>query len=309
MARGAREPRAVQLARLLRERQPRLYEFHFGLRDKQKATSLLAQALPGMQPLLHVSGRYPAARGCLAMVAPIATHPERAGTFIVADLATDAQAWIDLDPDELAERLFTPRADLPEDMQRPPLKAIHANKSPFIAPLSVLRDTDTARIALDPDACSRNLELIRTSDGLAERVQRAFSDRASAWPARTDPECMLYAGFASPADKRVCMSVRATPPAKLASTRFDFQDARFDELLFRYRARNWPDTLDADGREHWRNFVRDKLTRETEATTLTLEQYFATINELRATQPLGAKQVLLDQLQAWGGTVATEFGL
>ena len=130
-----------------------------------------------------------------------------------------------------------------------------------------------------------------------------------AWPARTDPECMLYAGFASPADKRACERVRATPPDKLAATHFDFKDARFDELLFRYRARNWPDTLDTDAHERWRNFVRDKLTRATETTTLALPQYFATIDALRGTQPPGAKQALLDQLQAWGDTVATEFGL
>ena len=298
----------VALARLLRDRQPRLYDWHFALRDKKRATAMLASALPGMQPLLHVSGRYPPARGCLAMVAPIAEQPDRAGTFIVADLDVDPAGWADLEPGELVERMLTRREDLPEDIERPPLKAVHANKSPFVAPVETLRNADAARIALDPERCLRNLECLRASEGLAERVRAAFTSRADAWPSRGDPELLLYSGFASDADRRRCDKVRSTPPAKLATTDFRFDDPRYAELLFRYRARNWPDTLSPDERTRWHAFVRGKLNRETETTTLTLERYFATIIRLRAENPPGPKQALLDRLQDWGETVQNEFG-
>jgi exodeoxyribonuclease-1 len=299
----------IELARLLRARQPRLYDWHFALREKQKASAMLAQALPGMQPLLHVSGRYAAARGCLALVVPVAEHPERPGTFIVADLGCDPRTWMELEPEALSERMFTRRADLPEDVARPPLKEVHANKSPFLAPLSVLKDVDTQRIGLDPDACMRNLEILRTCDGLCERVRQAFAASAERWPEREDPECKLYAGFPSPADKRRCADVRATPPAQLGTTAFGFSDPRYDALLFRNRARNWPDTLDADAQARWRAFVRDKLTRATETTTLTLAEFRAAIDNLRPRHPPGAQQALLDQLQAWGENVANQFGL
>ncbi|HEX5960797.1 MAG TPA: exodeoxyribonuclease I [Rhodanobacteraceae bacterium] len=298
----------LALARLLRRQQPRLYDWHFALRDKKKATAGLARTLPSMDPLLHVSGRYSPARGCLAMVAPITEHPDRPGTFIVADLSVDADSWIRLDPDELAERMFTRRADLPGDIERPPLKEIHANKSPFFAPTSALRDTDTARIGLDTATCARNLESMRACAGLRERVRNAFAASADRWPERGDPECQLYSAFPSPADKRRCEAVRATPPDLLASTDFRFDDPRYGELLFRYRARNWPATLLPDEHADWRAFVCDKLTFATETTSLTLEQYFATIARLRAATPPGPKQALLDRLQAWGESVQQEFG-
>jgi exodeoxyribonuclease-1 len=290
----------LALARLLKQKQPRLYEWHFALRDKKSAASRLAQSMPGMQPLLHVSGRYRAERGCLAMVVPLAEHPARAGTFIVADLGSDPESWMRLDPDDLGERMFTRRADLPDDIERPPLKEVHANKSPFLAPLSALQGVDTRRIALDTESCLRHLETLRTCDGLAERLRRAFAASAERWPAREDPERMLYAGFPSPADKRRCDAVRATPPAQLGSARFDFEDPRYIELLFRYRARNWPETLSTDEALRWREFVRDKLNRETETTSLTFEQYFATIARLRVELPAGPRQTLLDQMQDWG---------
>lgn len=299
----------LDLARLLRARQPRLYDWHFGLRDKRKATSMLAQALPSMQPLLHVSGRYAPARGCLALVAPIAENPDRAGSFIVADLGVDPRAWMDLEPDALRERMFTRREDLPEHIERPPLKEIHGNKSPFLAPPTVLQGTDTQRIALDMDACLRNLGALRACDGLRDRVRQAYSDGGNRWPAREDPECMLYAGFPSPTDKRRFATVRATPPARLGTTKFGFDDARYTELVFRYQARNWPQTLAAGATDRWRAYVRDKLTRETETTTLTLEQYFATIARLRVEVPPGPKQAVLDRLQDWGESRRTEFGL
>lgn len=297
----------LALARLLRQHQPRLYDWHFALRDKKRVAATLAQALPAMQPLLHVSGRYPAARGCLAMVAPIVEHPDRAGTFIVADLGVDPRSWMQLEPGDLVERLFTRRADLPENVEYPPLKQIHGNKSPFLAPPSVLQGVDTTRIALDAEACMRNLETLRACDGLRERVRHAFASRADAWPERTDPECMLYTGFPSPGDKRRCEAVRSTPPEKLGSLAFD--DPRYTELLFRYRARNCPDTLDAAERERWREFVRTKFTGGIESTAITLQDYRVTIERLRTEHPPGPNQMLLDQLQAWGETVAVEFGL
>ncbi|HEX5354496.1 MAG TPA: exodeoxyribonuclease I [Rhodanobacteraceae bacterium] len=299
----------IELARLLRERQPRLYDWFYLLRDKRTVIPKLASALTNKQPLLHVSHKYAAQRGCLAMVVPVAEHPTRNGTFIVADLDVDPAAWIDLDPDDLTERMFTRRADLPEGLERPPLKDIHANRSPFIAPVETLRGVDTHRIALDPDRCLENLERIRASDGLAERVRLAFAPREPRPALHEDAELMLYAGFPSDADRKRFGKVRTTPPARLGESDFGFDDPRYAELLFHYRARNWPENIGTDERERWRGFVRDKLSRESGTSALTLRQYFATITRLRAEVPPGSRQVLLDRLQAWGETVAAEFGL
>lgn len=299
----------IGLARLLRQRQPRLYDWHYEARNKRTVAARVAAALASGQPLLHVSGRYAPERGCLAMVLPIAEHPLHKDRWIVADLAVDPEAWALLDPDDLAERMFTSRADLPEDVERPPLKEVQANRSPFVAPIGALKDVDAARIRLDPDACHAHLQRLREVEDLAERVRTVYAAKADAWAPREDPECNLYAGFPSPGDKRRCGQVRATPPTQLGAARLGFDDTRYDELLFRYRARNWPDTLGTDERERWRAFVRNKLTQRTETTTLTLDEYCTTIAALRAESPPGPRQAMLDQLQAWGETVRADFGL
>jgi len=75
-------------------------------------------------------------------------------------------------------------------------------------------------------------------------------------------------------------------------------------LLFRYRARNWPETLDADESARWEAFRQNRLTRHTPLTGLTLDDYFARIDELRHDPAAQNRLALLDQLQAWGEHLA-----
>ena len=289
------------LARVLRCRQPRLWNWHLGLRRKQRIFELLDIA--NMTPMLHVSSRYPAERGCLAVIAPLAAHPTQPNGIIVLDLDADPTALIDLDADEIADRVFTRRADLPEDIERIPLKTIHANRSPALAPLSVLQGMDTRRIALDLDRNLAHLDRVRAATGLAEKVRRVFG-RDTAREAAADAELALYDGFLSDSDKPLLRAVRQTPPEQLGQRDFGFSDTRYAELLFRYRARNWPQTLDASEAQRWEEFRRRRLETATVLTPRTLTEYFATIAGLRADPAITQEQhAVLDRLEQWGRAI------
>ncbi|MFK2876423.1 exodeoxyribonuclease I [Rhodanobacter hydrolyticus] len=293
----------IELARLIRVRQPRLWDWFYALRRKQRVFELLD--VTGMTPLVHVSSRYPSSRHCLSLIAPLAMHPSRPGEIIVYDLTTDPAELLALDEDEIADRVFTARADLPEDVARIPLRTVRANRAPALAPLSALKGVDLQRLQLDPALCLAHRDALAAADGLAAKVCRVFA-RAAELPPPEDPELALYAGFLPDADKRLLREVRATPPEQLATRAFAFRDPRYAELLFRYRARNWPETLDAGERERWENFRRQRLTRPTPLTTLTLDDYFATLAALRTDPARQDKLPLLDQLQIWGEQLATE---
>jgi exodeoxyribonuclease-1 len=295
----------IAFARLLRARQPRLWDFYFALRRKQKAFELLDYT--HRTPVLHVSSRYPAERGCLAMVVPLTPLPDRPNAIVVYDLTADPAPLLELDAEDIADRLFTPQADLPEDVVRIPLKLVHANKSPALAPLSTLAGTDTARIGLDPERCMAHLQLLHNAPDLPEKLRRVFATQRDA-SEKTDPELAIYRGFASDADKRLFGEVRRTPHAELGKREFGFRDPRFAELLFRYRARNWQHTLNTDENARWNEFARLRLTQSVPLTALTLDQYFVEIASLRAnTTASGAQHVVLDQLDDWGHHIAAEF--
>jgi exodeoxyribonuclease-1 len=292
----------IDLARLIRVRQPRLWDWYYGLRRKQKVFEMLD--VVNMTPLVHVSSRYPASRHCLAVIVPLAMHPSRSGEVIVYDLATDPTEWLALDEDDIADRIFTARADLPEGVERIPLRTVRVNHAPALAPLSVLQGVDLDRLQLDLPCCIAHRDTLHAIDGMAEKLRRVFQ-RASELPPPEDPELALYGGgFPPDADRKLLAQVRATPPAELGTRAFPFRDARYPELLQRYRARNWPETLDAKESQHWERFRHARLTRQTPLTTLTLEDYFRRIDELRHDPAVADRHALLDQLQVWGNQLA-----
>lgn len=291
------------LARLIRLRQPRLWDWYYALRRKQKVYDLLD--LVRQTPVVHVSSRYPASRGCLSVIAPLARHPARPGEIIVYDLATDPREWLEFDAEAIADRIFTSRADLPEGVSRIPLRTVRANRAPALAPLSALQGVDMARLQLDLPACLRHAELLRAASGVVDTVCQVFARAATPLQAE-DPELALYGGFLGDRDRVLLATVRATPPQQLHALANAFQDPRCSELLLRYRARNWPETLDADEQAEWQAFRHARLTRHTPSTSLTLEDYFTRIRELRG-DPSGQRQLpLLDQLEAWGEQVAAD---
>ena len=226
------------MARVLRTAQPRLWQYALGFRRKQAVLDLLDLRAP--QPLLHVSGMYPTQHRCARLVLPIAQHPQVGNQIIVADLDADPQDWIDLDGDELAARLFTRSAELTEGRRRVPLKTVHVNRCPTLVSTAHLRGDDLERLGIDLAACTRHAERIRAESSLGARLAKAY---ARSWPDVEDVDGALYEALPDRRDQRLCALIREPEATELASMQGRFHDHRGDELLWRYRARNFPEQL------------------------------------------------------------------
>ena len=241
------------LARCIRAAQPRLFEHYLSLRDKRVVAD---QVLPALaRPFVHVSSRYRGARGHLALVAAVAPHPVNRNSVIVADLAVDPASWTALPAAQLAERLFAGASEL-GDAQRPPLKELHLNKVPAVAPLGVVRDEDAQRLELDVAAARARLEQLRASSGLGERVRAAYAPRPRSEP--DDVDGALYHGFLPDADRNQLIGLRDAFEAALRAPP-PLTDPRARELLFRFRARRHPASLDAREQAAWAAVVRKRL--------------------------------------------------
>jgi exodeoxyribonuclease-1 len=286
------------MARLLKQAQPRLWDYALKLRDKRHAAGLLDPL--AMQPALHVSQRYPASRLCAAPVLPLAAHPSISNRVIVFDLDGDEAALLEQDAGDIADRLYTPVADLPPGVARVPLKEVHLNRSPMLVPWAHLRAEDFKRLGLDADALQAKATRLRAhGPALAEKARQVFATPRDL--AAGDVDGALYAGFCGDGDRRLCAQVRATAPAELGTRAFDFRDARLPELLFRYRARNWPGTLSAGERERWDDYRRRRLADGSDLSEYGFGSYAAEIAALRASHAGdGGKLALLDQLEQWG---------
>lgn len=283
------------LARRLREAQPRLFEHALKLRDKRFAATQLDTV--HMTPVLHVSSKIPSARGCLAVIVPLAVHPGNANCIICYDIQEDPAELLALPEDELQERIFVADADLPEGVSRIPLKGVHLNKSPMLAPLSTLDPAQAARWQVDLARCQAHRDqLFAVREALADKVRAVFAAPESE---EQDAELSLYAGFLPDADRALLPAVREASPESLAGLEARFGDARYAELLFRYRARHWPQTLDADEQARWRAFVARKLEFDTGLASLTLAQYQALLAGLQHSERDPQRLALLAALVEW----------
>ena len=293
----------IGLARKLRAAQPKLWDYALRLRDKRFAAQMLD--IVAMTPVLHVSQRYPASRLSAAPVVPLARHPRIDNRVIVFDLDGETDDLLALDADAISDRLYTPTADLPEGVTRIALKEVHLNRCPALISWEHLRDADFERLRIDAPLVLQRAERLRAAGPvLAEKIRRVYANERVHEPA--DADASLYDGFITDGDKRRCNEVRATPPALLGARDFGFADPRLVELLFRYRARNWPATLTSDEHERWDAYRRRRLDEPAGLSESTFAQFRDEIAQLRAARAEdGTAQTLLDQLAAWANAIDT----
>lgn len=287
----------IALARLVKERQPRLYQYVLDNRDKR---SVLAQLdIAAMKPVLHVSGMFGAQRHNIALIVPLAPHPVNRNEIICYDLAVDPAPLFELAPDELAQLLYTRSEELAEGQQRPGLKSVHVNRCPILVTARMADPATAERLGISGEQCRRHLAALREERGrdpraLQEKVQAIHSARS--FDEVTDPDRMLYGGgFFSEQDRRVMDQVRASSPAELAAGSFPFTDARLPEMLFRYRARNYPDSLDGAERARWEEYRYARLTDPEAGASICMEQYQDSIEQLLAGEELSPAQAALLQ--------------
>lgn len=241
----------IALARLIRQAQPKLFDFALSLHKKDRVAAELGLPTSPQtaQPFLHISGMFPPERGCLGIMWPLATHPTNKNELLAWDLSQDPGELPLLDVATLRQRLFSKSADLPEGVQRLPIKSVHLNKSPMVVrKLATLTPEMAAQWGVDIEAALRNAEKAAGLPDMSAIWPEVFQRPKEAAP---DVDEDLYGGFVGNADRRRLNQLRALSPAELAHSRTGFDDDRLEELLFRYRARNFPETLSPEDAERW----------------------------------------------------------
>lgn len=287
----------IGLARLLKSAQPRLYDWYFSLRYKKEVERHID--LEQHTPLLHSSGMYSSESGSTALVLPLAVEQKNKNSYLVYDLRHDPAEFIGLDMERLRHRLFTSTEALGEGVNRLPVKAIKINKSPAIAPQNILDKQLTKKLGIDFFQSQLNRKQILSSPTFIRNVTAAYSYTGYETP--DDVDLALYGAFLGSHDRALCDRLRAKTPEALAQTDFEFEDRRLPELLFRYRARNWPETLNNEETERWRLYCINKFKNNESDQELSYSAFVQKIEELSNGPKVDNKhRAVLEALSSWG---------
>ena len=290
----------IEVARKMKQVQPKLFAYALTLRDKREVAKLID--LASHKPVFHVSSKLNWRHGYAALMMPLCPHPTNSNGVICYDLSVDPQPLLQLSSNDIAERVFVKEEDLPMGEARVPLKTIHLNKSPMVANLSVLEPAVAVRLQIDRAQCEAHWQLImKRIDEVCGKVSDVMG--RDTWQDKVgipDPEFRLYSGFLSPKDKSLCEQVRRCSGEDLAVRSFPFADTRLTELLFRYRARHFPETLSDDEQHLWEEFRFGRLNEKLCEGYIDLETYHSKIAELKARPELDTKsQRVLADLESW----------
>lgn len=270
----------IAVARLIRQHQPKLFEFAFALHKKDRVMAELGlPALAGQgRPFLHVSGMFPPERGCLGVLWPLASHPSNRNELLAWDLAHDPSELAGLNAAQVRARLFTRTQDLPDGVTRLPIKGVSLNKSPMVVGnLRTLRPEMAERWGIDFAQALRHAEVAAALPDLSGLWGEVYGRTPT--EGALDAEQNLYGGFVEREDRKRLNHLRGLDPADPAWRSTGFDDERLPELVFRYRARNHPDSLTADERERWQTHCTDRLLRG-QSGALTVERLFERIDAL-----------------------------
>lgn len=289
----------IALAQLLRQKQPKLFDYLLKSRDKNIVSELVQTG----QPFIYTSGKYPSEFEKTTTVVRIADHPQ-AGGCLVYDLRHDPTPFLSLSPDKIVEVW---KYDKEAKQPRLPVKTLKYNRCPAVAPLSVLDSASQKRLGLSLETIQTNLQKLQNATGFASRVLKALDlldkhQQATFLSATTEVDAQLYDGFFANADKQQMNIVRSATASQLIDLSLSFQDSRLNALLPLYKARNFPKTMSDKERTAWEQFRQRKLVGSKAASKAA--QYFARLVELSAQPSLTKNQhYLLKELQLYGQSI------
>ena len=221
----------IGVTKLIKEKQPQLYNYLFEMRKKQRVLELLDLEKP--QPFVYTSLFLPGEFGKTSVVCPVAKGVN--GNVLVADLRYEPS---------------------PEHIHQ-----IAPNKCPAVAPLGVLTQNDGwKKIGLDLKTVKANLKKLSAAKEELKPRMKEIIERT--YEPAVDAESALYDGFLLDGDRALVAAVREASKEKLRGMKMEFDDARLPELFEHYKARSYPEILTEAEMRDWEKYRLARLNRQ-----------------------------------------------
>ena len=255
----------MELTKLIKRKHGELFEGHLRMIDHHEAEHVMSDTF------LLVSEKLQRTYGRGSIMAPLWLDEQMRYVYAI-DLA--------LDPTELLGNPTWSNLMMPGSRGNEAIHWIKAKGTPFVtpfdlsSPLSSDQSTILNRMDLDLPMLQHNYKMVQKHSDLDSRVREMFNTRWSSKPTQ-DVDYALYEGFIPPEDRRLLEDIlrdTENPSSRWESA--GFQDKRLGELVFRFRARNFPQSLSMRESARWRGHCRQKIFERVEDGRSTVYERF-----------------------------------
>ena len=285
----------IDVARLLKEKQPQIFDYLFKIRSKNEVQKLVNLENP--KPFVYTSGRFKVEFEKTTVAFPIA--PAKNQNVIVWDLRFSPEKFIDWSEDQILENItadFETRSS--DDFEPVAAKILQYNKCPAVAPMGVLTDEDQQRLKINLAEIQKNLDILRNNPHFAENLRSAFERRSEVFQDKYNaekpaPEARLFEGFVSKSDDIKIEAVRNSADRELADFHPDFADERLTDLLLHYKARSFPKSLSSQEKELWEEYRVKNLQKM-------MPNFMKEFQEIANNQNLNSQEeYILEEIKLW----------
>ena len=285
----------IDVARLLKEKQPQIFDYLFKIRSKNEVQKLVNLENP--KPFVYTSGRFKVEFEKTTVAFPIA--PAKNQNVIVWDLRFSPEKFIDWSEDQILENItadFETRSS--DDFEPIAAKILQYNKCPAVAPMGVLTEENRQRLKIDLAEIQKNLDVLRKNPHFAENLRSAFERRSEVFQDKSSaekpaPEARLFEGFVSKSDDIKIEAVRNSTDRELADFHPDFADERLTDLLLHYKARNFPKSLSSQEKELWEEYRVKNLQKM-------MPNFMKEFQEIANNQNLNSQEeYILEEIKLW----------
>ena len=287
----------ISVAKLIREKQPKLYDYLFAMRDKKRVAELVERD----QPFVYTSGKYDSAFDKTSVAVRVAQNPSSQGS-LVYDLRYDPTPFMALSVTELAERWQWTRDE--NAPPRLPVKTLQYNRCPAVAPLSVLDGHTQARLKVDLGLIAKHRDILRENPQFIQDVLAALklldAEREKRFTSATVDE-QLYDGFVDDKNATIMSVIRAAAAEEISDIGKDLTDVRLKGLLPLYKARNFPRSLSDDERAEWDAHCYAAIMEG--GTESRLAKYMHRLQQLSQTTTNADKRYLIEDLQLYAESI------
>ncbi len=287
----------LEIAKLVRESAPELWDYALQLRMKENVKKLRERD----QPILYVVGKIRTERNCSTFLSNLGVRGRNENEDFAFDLFYEPtpllkpyQQWT-LEDKSMAWRTVL---------------SFKCNQSPFVCrwgyidkltelPLKDILDRMQLNEAEVQNRHDRIQEFIarESENPFSEYIRHRKAESEHRYSFRqTDPEEAIYEGFISNRDRNL-MDQALREGADFDWRSIQSKDPRVEPLIFRYLARNYPESLDDPGKKRWNAYCRKRQLESKQQRYVTADQIFS--YELRdCSEPWGnldeskAKQLL-----------------
>lgn len=289
---------AIAVAKLLKNKQPKLFDYLLNLRDKSKVAALTSKG----DPLLYTSGRYSSDFEKTTIVIGVTQLPDKRGALMY-DLRVDPEPYLKMSAQELAAG-WQARG---EEAAYFPVKLLSYNRSPAVAPIKALDRESRSRLRLDLSQIKQNLHMLLSAKNFSEKLLAAHKivQPKAQQQLMSDEQLVdeqLYDGFVSSSDKTKMSVIRAAGESQLANLQISFDDERLNLLLPLYKARNYPASLSAAEQKWWQNYRTQRLADGGQGSRSS--RYYQQLAELGKRPDLSREQeYLLKELKLYADSI------